>query len=271
MAFLTSGAGAPDYAPCQYGASKLVFRGPPRDMGGRYGVVIGGTETFGKYVAQPFAEHLEAALGMPVVNLGVSNGGPEVFLAEAEVTRIARNARTVVVQVLGAQNQSNLYYTVHPRRNDRVLGVTGAMRALYPEVDFTEFHFTRHLLQSLHGVSRGRFGLVVAELQARWVERMAAFLRGLGERTVLMWTGAQPPLVDASQQIGPRYPAFVDKAMVQKMAALVARQIEFCPAMERPAPDDIMQNLAIEAGVLGMRAHRDIADRLVPVLRELGA
>ncbi|MGL5008770.1 MAG: DUF6473 family protein [Paracoccaceae bacterium] len=270
MAFLTAGAGAPDYAPCQYGASKLMFRGPARDLTGRYAAVIGGTETFGKYVTQPFAEHLEAALGMPVANLGVSNAGPEVFLGEAEVARIARNARAVVVQVLGAQNQSNAYYWVHPRRNDRVLGVTGAMRTLFPEVDFAEFHFTRHLLQTLHGVSRERFGQVVAALQVGWVDRMSAILACLGTRTVLLWTGAQAPLADAGEQIGPRYPAFVDKAMVGRVAALVARYVEVCPPMERPAPDDVMQNLAVEAGVPGMRAHRDIADRMAPLLRELG-
>ncbi|MGL5010336.1 MAG: hypothetical protein ACRC6I_10665, partial [Paracoccaceae bacterium] len=59
-------------------------------------------------------------------------------------------------------------------------------------------------------------------------------------------------------------------AMVGRVAALVARYVEVCPPMERPAADDVMQNLAVEAGVPGMRAHRDIADRLAPLLRELG-
>lgn len=248
-----------------------MFRGPQRSLAGRYVAVIGGTETFGKYVAQPFSDHLETALGMPVVNLGIANAGPEVLLADEEIGRIARQAQAVVLQIVGAQNQSNPFYTVHPRRNDRVLGVTHAMRGLFPEVDFTEFHFTRHLLQSLHAVSRDRFAIIVAQLQARWVERTAALLHALGANTILLWAGAQAPLADAATQIGPRYPAFVDRAMVGRVAPLASRYLELCPATERPAPDDFLQNLAVEAGVMGVRAHRTIADRLVPVLRDLGA
>jgi hypothetical protein len=269
MAYLTAGAGAPDYASCQYGASKLVFRGPQRNLTGRYIAVIGGTETFGKYVVQPFSDQLEAALGIPVVNLGISNAGPEVFLADEEVANITRRAQAVVVQMVGAHNQSNAFYTVHPRRNDRVLGVTPQLRALFPEVDFTEFHFTRHLLHSLHAAGRDRFALIVADLQTRWMERMEALLRRPGPCKVLLWAGPQVPMADASQQIGPRYPAFVDRAMVSRVAHQAQRYLELCPPAEHPATDDSMQMLAQEAGVLGLRGHRSIADRLVPVLREL--
>lgn len=269
MAYLMAGAGAPDYASCQYGASKLVFRGPQRNLSGRYVAVIGGTETFGKYVAQPFSDQLEAALGLPVVNLGISNAGPEVFIGDEEVASITGGALAVVVQMVGAHNQSNTFYTVHPRRNDRLLRVTQTMRALYPEVDFTEFHFTRHLLHALHAAGRDRFALIVADLQARWVERMSTLLQRPGRGTVLLWTGPQPPLADASQQIGPRYPAFVDSAMVMRVAQHAQRYLELCPPEEHPAGDDSMQTMAQEAGVLGLRGHRSIADRLVPVLRDL--
>jgi hypothetical protein len=271
MAFLAAGAGAPDVASCQYGTSKLVFRGPQRSLAGRYVAVLGGTDAFGKYVAQPYSDHLEQALGLPVVNLGVANAGPEVFLADTEIARIAQGAQAVVVQVVGAQNQGNPFYTVHPRRNDRLLGVTPAMRSLFPEMDFTEYHFTRHLLQSLASVSRERFAVVVGQLQVRWVERMTALVRGLGPKAVLLWAGAQAPLADARAQIGPRYPAFVDRAMVGRVAAMAQRYVELCPPEERPAHDDFMQNLAVEAGVLGLRGHRKIAERLEPVLRDIGA
>ena len=271
MAYLTAGAGAPDYASCQYGASKLIFRGPQRSLSGRYVAVIGGTETFGKYVTQPFSDHLETALALPVVNLGIANAGPEVFLADAEIARISEGASAVVVQLVGAKNQTNAFYTVHPRRNDRVLGVTPAMRNLFPEVDFTEFHFTRHLLQSLYAVSQERFALIVAELQARWMNRTEALIARSGPGVVLLWAAAQAPMANASREIGPRYPAFVDKAMVARVAGQVPRYLELCPPDERPASDDYMQNMAIEAGVFGLRAHRSIAERLAPVLRDMGA
>jgi hypothetical protein len=270
MAFVSTGAGAPDYAPCRYGASKLMFRGPERSLQGHYLAVIGGSETFGTYVSTPFADHLEAGLGVPVVNLGVSNAGPDVFLGDQEIGRIATAAQAVVVQVLGAHNQTNPYYTVHPRRNDRLLGVTGALRVLYPEVDFTEFHFTRHLLQTLQGVSRSRFRQVVGVLQALWVDRMTLLLPRLGARTVLLWTGSQSPMENATRQFGPLYPAFVDAAMMAAIAPLAARHIVATLPLDWPTADDAMNHLAQDAGLPGIKAHRSIADALLPVLRDLG-
>ena len=74
-----------------------------------------------------------------------------------------------VVQVMGAQNLTNRFYTVHPRRNDRFLRAAPDLQALYPEVDFTEFHFTRHLLRTLRWSSADRFEVVAEELRAVWV------------------------------------------------------------------------------------------------------
>jgi Domain of unknown function (DUF6473) len=267
MAFITAGAAALDYSPCHYGASKLVFRGPRRDLNGRYLVVIGGTETFGKFVPLPFADQLEQSLAMPVVNLGVANAGPDVFLGDDEIARIASGAVAVVVQVVGAHNQTNPFYAVHPRRNDRVLSVSPRLRSLYRDLDFTEVHFTRHLMQSLHAASRTRFAVVTAELQTLWVERMIALMRRLGPDIILMWTGSQPPKDLAGDEIGPRYPALVDRGMMARVARHAALQIEICPPAERGGGADVMQVLAAEAGLPGMRAHRRIADTLIPILR----
>ncbi len=268
MAFLSAGAAALDYAPCHYGASKLVFRGPRRNLAGRYMVVIGGTETFGKYVPLPFVDQLEQSLAVPVVNLGIANAGPDVFLADDEIARIASGAAAVVVQVVGAHNQTNPFYAVHPRRNDRVLSVSPRLRNLFRDVDFAEFHFTRHLVQSLRATSRDRFAVVVAELQTLWVERMIALMHRIGPNIVLMWTGSQPPKSMAGDEIGPRYPALVDRGMMDKVAVHAALQIEVCPPAERGAGADAMQALAVEAGLPGMQAHRRIADTLIPILRK---
>jgi hypothetical protein len=60
----------------------------------------------------------------------------------------------------GAQNLSNRLYTVHPRRNDRFLRASGILRTIYRDVDFTEFHFTRHMLDHLRCLSEDRFDIV---------------------------------------------------------------------------------------------------------------
>ena len=54
MAYEFAGDSALDYFPCRYGQSKLLFRGPRRRFDGPYAAAIGGTETYGKFVADPY-------------------------------------------------------------------------------------------------------------------------------------------------------------------------------------------------------------------------
>ncbi len=68
------------------------------------------------------------------------------------------------MQAVGLANLSNTFYSVHPRRNDRFLGATPRLRALYPEMDFTDFAFARHLLHSLSALASRRFSEVTAQL-----------------------------------------------------------------------------------------------------------
>ena len=98
MAFVYPGAGAPEDAACRYGASRLIFRGPQRDVRGQYCVVLGGTETYGRYVQRPYPDMLEQAMGLPVVNLGLPNAGLDAFVQDADVMQLAAGARAVVVQ-----------------------------------------------------------------------------------------------------------------------------------------------------------------------------
>ncbi|MBC7156036.1 MAG: hypothetical protein H5U20_00810, partial [Rhodobacteraceae bacterium] len=73
------GAAALDHHPCQYGTSRLVFRGPRRPLAGAQVVCLGGSETYGRFVARPWPALLESALGGAVINLGVMNAGADVF------------------------------------------------------------------------------------------------------------------------------------------------------------------------------------------------
>jgi Domain of unknown function (DUF6473) len=50
MAYAFPGAGALDYSPCSYAASRLTFRGPRADLKEPFISCIGGTETYGKFI-----------------------------------------------------------------------------------------------------------------------------------------------------------------------------------------------------------------------------
>lgn len=220
MAYVFPGAGAPDYFPCRYGTSKLLFRGPRRTLEPPYCAALGSTLTYGKFVTRPYPTLVEAATGLQVVNLGCINAGPDVFVNEPAVISIAARAKVCVVQVMGAVNLSNRFYTVHPRRNDRFLTALPPLRSLFREVDFTEFHFTRHMLQALLSVAPERFAIVADELRAVWTRQMQAMLTVLDRRAVLLWVSDRAPGAPIARPDLNRDPALVDRDMIEAILPL---------------------------------------------------
>jgi hypothetical protein len=271
MLHLDAGAGALDYFPCRYGASKAVFRGPGRDLSQPYVAVLGGSASFGKYVADPYPALLERALGRPVANLAVVNAGPDLYLSDPATLEVAAGASVAVVQITGAEALSNPLYSVHSRRNDRFLAASPTLRALYPQVDFTEIHFTRHLLTVLRRADSQRFRQVLAILQENWHLRMQALLAGLPKRRVLLWLSETPPPSRADAPDPGFGPLLVDREM---LAALQGTGTPLVEAVPSPAalregqtgmlfPEtEVQQARALP----GAAIHAEVAARLLPVV-----
>lgn len=274
MAYAFPGEGSLDYFPCRYGNSRLIFRGPQRDVERAYVAIMGGTETYGKFVSAPYPDLIERELGLPVANLGCMNAGPDVFLHEPEVTRIAAQASVTVVQLLGAQNLSNRYYAVHPRRNDRFLGATPLLRSIYPRMDFTEFNFTRHMLRGLQLASVDRFEVVAEELRAAWVTRMKQLLARLTGRTILLWMSDATPPSPTRRVSLDRAPLLVDAEMVTAIRPLASAYVEAVSSAEARAQGlNGMDYAPFEApaatGLPGPWVHREVAEALLPVINRL--
>ncbi len=274
MAYAFPGAGALDYDPCHYGTSRLLFRGPGCDLRGDYIAMLGGTETYGKYVERPFAEVVSAALGVPVANLGCMNAGADAFLHDEAVLAIAARAQAVVVQIMGAQNLSNRFYSVHPRRNDRFLGATPLLRSIFRDVDFTEFHFTRHMLTTLHAASVNRFEVVAEELRAAWVQRVRSLLLQIPGPKVLLWMGNSPPPSPSQRVDMSLQPLLVDREMIDAVREEAAAYVEVRPSQAaKDAGTAGMEFAPLEAlaasGLPGPLLHREVGDALVTVLRDL--
>lgn len=260
-----------NYYPCRYGKSRLLFRGPRRRLEGDYVVVIGGTETYGKFVEEPYPALLERKIGMSVVNFGAINAGVDVFASDETILDTCSGARAVVVQILGAQNLTNRYYSVHPRRNDRFLKASNLLRMLYPKVDFTEFHFTRHLIQSLDKADPCRFASIRAELQEAWTSRMSEFIASVSAPVFLLW------MADRDPEEGPNLtrssdPLFITAEMLNRLRNSVAGIVSVRPSeaaraagqagmvfsqMEAPAacevPNAAMHKETAEALAVGLR------------------
>lgn len=270
MAFEHPGNGALDYFPCRYGESRLMFRGPRRSLERPHVAALGGSETYGKFVRDPWPAQLETLLSYPVVNFGCLNAGADTLLQEDVLSRQARAARVTVLQLVGAANLSNGFYYVHPRRNDRFLTETARMRALYPGVDFTEFTFTRHMLGALQARDSGAFATLAEELRQVWVRQMTRFLARIGGKVVLL------QIIDPRAEesgLGPE-PLLLTPEMVAGVAQNAAALVQVSPsaaalhegtrgmyfgAMETPAA----------AALPGPLVHTEIAQALDPVVRAL--
>lgn len=269
-----AGAGALDYFPCRYGQSRSVFRGPNRDLSGDYVAILGGSPTFGRYVAAPYPDLVELATGCAVVNLGVQHGGPDVFLADPAVLDVAARARVAVVQVTGAGALSNPYYSVHGRRNDRFLAARPALLALFPEVDFTEIHFVRHLLIVLERTDANRFALVIRALKANWIARMQELLVHLPPRRILLWLGDTSPPERASSLEPGQDPLFVEAGMLKALQPAAGLLVEAMPSAEARAEGIANMRfpeteVALARGLPGRAVHREIAGLLAPPVAEL--
>lgn len=275
MAYDNLGEGALDYFPCRYGKSKLTFRGPRRRLEGRYYTVLGGTETYGKFVARPYASLAEEYSGTKVVNLGTMNAGLDVYIGDQTVMEVCAGAAATVLQISGAQNLSNRFYAVHPRRNDRFLRASNLLKAIYREVDFTEFNFTRHLLSRLKEINEEKFVMVEQELKEAWVARMKTLVSTIESPVVLLWLADHSPDDATFCTAEGSDPLFVDRGMLEEVMPYADDMVEVVVD-----PSEIeegfaglvyseMESLAAR-GVLGTVAHEKTAQALAPVLEAFG-
>ncbi|MCZ0814129.1 DUF6473 family protein [Roseovarius sp. EGI FJ00037] len=269
-----SGRGPLNYAHCRYAGSKLQFRGPARCLERDYVAVLGGTRTYGKFIRAPFPELMERRLGIPCVNLGCLNAGLDAPLNDDGLLRIASGARAVVLQMPGAINLSNRFYRVHPRRNDRLVEVLHRLRRLYPDVDFVDFHFTRHLLRHLHAVSPERFDLLREELRMTWVERIGALITRLERPVILFWFAARVPEAFCERVEPGTDPVLVNARMLRAVVPKAARLVEVkaSAVAQRMGTSGMVfapQEAQAARQLPGPVVHGEAAQVLTPALRDV--
>ncbi len=273
MTYQRSGQDRLEYYPCRYQGSRVLFRGPRRDLSGSYIAYLGGLETYGRFVETPYPTLLERRLAVACANFGVVNAGVDLYLQDPAILDLAAEASAKVLQVMGAQNMSNRFYQVHPRRNDRFLRASERLETLYPEVDFTDFHFNRHMLGHLAGLAPDRFDAVVEELQQAWIARMKHLLTILRGNVVLLWFSRHDPSARLAAEIEDE-PLFVTRKMLQTLEPRVAAVVEVVPPQEVLMEGTVgMHFTDYEACAaeeqMGPRAHELVANALEVPLRSL--
>ena len=165
-----------------------------------------------------------------------------------------------------AANLSNRYYTVHPRRNDRFLGATPLLKALFRDIDFTDFSFTRHMLFTLYAQSPDRFAVLADELRATWTARMKDLMSRLPKRTMLLWIADQAPQSPARGALD-QEPILVDCDMMTAVCPMARTYLEVISRPENRGQGLGSMTFApteaqAAAAVPGPEVHRDVS-RLV--------
>jgi hypothetical protein len=266
--------GSLDYCLYRHARSKSRFRGPRPDLSKPYCAFIGSSETFGKFVARPFTQLLQQETGMVCANFGAVNAGVEKFLNDPAIMLSLNEARVTVISVMGAHNLSNRFYAVHPRRNDRFTKPSKMLAALFRDVDLSEVHFTRHLLNTLFAADPVKFSIVVDELQQAWLARMKTLLERIEGRTILLWMAHHAPGdIDPNAGIGPD-PTFISQSMLDELSPLCARVVEVIASDEaRLAGTDGMlfppEDAACAAQMPGPAFHQEAARALSDPLSSL--
>ncbi|WP_439121641.1 DUF6473 family protein [Marivita sp.] len=250
-----------DYAPCRYNGSRLWFRGPYNDLRSPYVACLGGSGIYGRYVTQPWSALLEAQIGCRVVNLGVENAGIDAYLNDAGALSTAANAKIAIIQLACVHNTSNRYYLTHPRRNDRFLKASASLQTLYPEMDFTEVHFTRHMLTRLNAICPTRFETVANEACAAWLARMGGLISQMNGVVYLLWFAPMPLPDDPEINLGCE--PFLARAMVNSLTPKAKALIEVVPNTWRGI-DEFRHVPPLEMGraeqLPGPLAHAQVAD-----------
>jgi hypothetical protein len=275
MTYDVMGPGALDYLPCRYGASKLLFRGPRRKLDEPYLAFLGGTETYGRFIPKPFSAVVEDKLRLPCVNFGCLNAGLDVFVYDPFVSAAAARAKITVLQIMGAQNMANRYYSVHPRRNDRFVAPTALLKSIFREIDFSEFHFNKHMLTTLKKVSFDRFKVIHDELQLAWVARMRLLMGQIGGDIVLLWFAEHLPPQDSlcRRSLGSD-PLFITHDMIDQVAVYASKVVKVIPSRIAKQEGTVgMQFAPLEAHIAaelpGVRAHAEVATALVKAIGDM--
>lgn len=259
--------------------SRIFFRGPRRRLDQPYLAFVGGTETFGKFIDKPVPALVERELKETCVNFGCVNGGVDAFVNDATIMAACHDAKVTVVQIMGANYLSNRFYSVHPRRNDRFLRASTVMQAIYNEVDFADFTFTRHMLGSLYERSPERFDIVVQELREAWVARMKNMLSQIGPRCVLFWFSKEElsdrpwNMRENPMQADPLFitASMIDALRPQAMEVVVTNPSEIALGQGTKGMFYSPMQAKAAAEMLGPACHHEAAAQLTPVLRRIMA
>jgi LPS sulfotransferase NodH len=191
-----------------------TFRGPVVDLSAPYVAVIGGAQTFGRFVSRPFPSLLADRLDLPVLNLGIGGAGPRHFRS-AEYRDVIANAETVVVQVLSGRSASNSMFD-----NRASGGIAGHLAK-----DGSAIRSDKFFSGFMQTASESEVRRIVAETRADYMAEFRSLLKCIERPKILFWFSTRQPDYEDDYSALPfgvlrSFPQLVNRTMVEELAAL---------------------------------------------------
>ncbi len=186
------------------------LRGPACDLARPYLAVVGGAETFGRFVDRPYPQRLAERLSLGCLNLGLPGMGPTAF-ADPQLLRLLHGAALVVVSCLSGRSAHNDRFDNRPRG-----GLFG--KDLH---DGRERRFEDFVADLVRQRDADEVRRVIAVTRRNFTGGMLRLGRALGGRAVLLWFSQRTPPVDTDwsspASILGRFPQLVDRSMLLAM------------------------------------------------------
>lgn len=273
MSVMNHGDFGVNYDEYRFGNSKQYFRGPKPNLKTPYISIIGGGETFGRYVQTPFAEVVGNELPLGTANFGLCDAGPTFFLKEAGVLDACSRSKLCILSVPHGYEVSNRLYSVSKRENGKLKGVSETLQSLYPDVDFQSFRLIRAMLKKLHQVNSPNFKVIEIELRRAWVARMRELIDMIAAPVILLWFSERAPeearFDGLFEGVGPQ---MVDREMLEDLQGYAESLVEYVASKARVVADGSDRvysegELSLAMHYPGGEMHQEVGELLYPVVR----
>jgi hypothetical protein len=214
-----------DYKMFAFGKrSGQLFRGPRPALAdlasGNYVTVFGAAQFLGRFHRTTFCDRLNAALGVPFLNLSFGGAGPEFYSGNEEMIAAANNGKALVLQVLSGRSVGCEEYP-----GMRMTARAGSGDALEDRIELLKRIWVDDRAEAQRLVSKWR-AIYLAAMQALMARiRVPIFLVWISDRRPGDWT---PEVIARAPDFG-SFPQLVDGGIVQTLASSAHHYIELPP------------------------------------------
>jgi hypothetical protein len=141
----------------------------------------------------------------------------------------------------------------------RLRCVSGVLRSLYPQLDFSEFRYVSAMIRKLKEVDSEAYKVVLAEQRSAWLARMLELLLDIETAKTLLW-------------IRPEGGNGLNQSVTQEMVDVLASHVDNIVTVSVAVPENRgkgLTGLRKDTGWMTRAVHAEIASVILEELQAL--